>query len=421
MRFLRGFLIFIVLAIFTQSAYSLGVDGSFSTFYETKKESGESRKGVWENTLIVDDLRLINPYLGFNFHGTYSNDDGKSYEDVYSAYLDFKSFEDALEIKLGRFSYVGNRFLTLDGAEVTVRTDNYFGVTVFGGVPEYFDADDRHINQTFRDTGDKLYGAKVFLNGVKNYNGYISYSKEEDGSRTIQELIGLGLSRNFVSAKDKTVFLSLSGKLDYDAETSELYRGILRVYGNYKKFGLIAEASRIRVEDGSDRLNELVITNFSSGKEDRYSYTLEYAINDHYTVYQSTVHTVLLNNFGKWVTGNIYKFGGSVDYFKTHGLTSSMEGYVYDGSDVEANGASFTLDWSITRALRSNLQLEYVGRSELKDRTKGMDIQKDIYSLYAEIEYDIVKSFTVGIYAEKNKETRYLPEDRYGIKATYNF
>jgi hypothetical protein len=420
-KLLRGFLIFVLLAGSMQNAYSFGIDGSFSTSYEHSEEKGGDSEGTWENTLILDNVRLLNPYLGFNFHGTYSEEDGESFTDIYSAYLEFSSFERALEIKLGRFSYLGNRFLTLDGAEATVRTDYYFGATVFGGVPEYFDSDDRHINESFRDTGDRLYGGRIFLNGVKNYTGYVSYSKEEDGDRTIQELLGVGLGRRFVSLTDKTVFLSLDGKIDYDMEDDDIYRGMARVYARYQKLGLIADVTRIRVEDGSDRLGELIITNFSSGKEDRYSYTVEYAINDHYTVYQGTVHTVLLNNFGEWITGDIYKFGANVNHFKSHGLTSNFEIYIYDGSDSEANGLSFALDWSITREFRFSFEAEYVGRSEIINGTAGMDKEDSIYSIYGEIEYDVIKDLTVGVYAENNRETRYLPENRYGVKATYSF
>lgn len=404
-----------------QNAYSFGIDGSFSTSYEHSEEKGGDSEGTWENTLILDNVRLLNPYLGFNFHGTYSEEDGESFTDIYSAYLEFSSFERALEIKLGRFSYLGNRFLTLDGVEATLRTDYYFGATVFAGVPEYFDSDERHINESFRDTGDRLYGGRIFLNGVKNYTGYVSYSKEEDGDRTIQELLGVGLGRRFVSLTDKTVFLSLDGKIDYDMEDDDIYRGMARVYARYKKLGLIADVTRIRVEDGSDRLGELIITNFSSGKEDRYSYTVEYSINDHYTVYQGTVHTVLLNNFGEWITGDIYKFGANVNHFKSHGLTSNFEIYIYDGSDSEANGLSFALDWSITREFRFSFEAEYVGRSEIINGTAGMDKEDSIYSIYGEIEYDIIKDLTVGVYAENNRETRYLPENRYGVKATYSF
>ncbi|QAR32574.1 hypothetical protein EP073_03880 [Geovibrio thiophilus] len=421
MKLLRGFLIFVLLAGSVQNAYSFSIDGSFSTSYESSEEKGGDTEGTWENTLILDNVKLINPYLGFNFHGTYSEEDGESFTDIYSAYVEFSSFERALEIKLGRFSFMGNRFLTLDGAEATVRTDWHFGVTAFGGVPEYFDSDDRHINESFRDTGDRLYGGRLFLNGVKNYTGYVSYSKEEDGDRTIQELMGLGLGRRFVSLRDKTVFLSLDGKIDYDMEDDEVYRGMARVYARYKKLGLIADATRIRVEDGSERLGELIITNFSSGKEDRYSYTVEYAINDHYTVYQGTTHVVLLNNFGEWVTGDIYKFGASVDHFKSHGLTSDIEMYIYDGSDSEANGVSFSLDWSILRELRFSFEAEYIGRSEIKNGTIGMDKEESIYSIYGELEYDVIKDLAVSVYAENNRETRYLPENRYGVKATYSF
>jgi hypothetical protein len=122
-KLLRGILLTLLITT-AIPAYAVVVEGSFSTMYEHSKYKGDSSEGTWENTLILDNVKLINPYLGFNFHGSYSIEDGENYTDIYSAYLHFKNFEDALEIKLGRFSFLGNRFLTLDGIEATLRTIN---------------------------------------------------------------------------------------------------------------------------------------------------------------------------------------------------------------------------------------------------------------------------------------------------------
>jgi hypothetical protein len=413
-KLLRGILLTLLITT-AIPAYAVVVEGSFSTMYEHSKYKGDSSEGTWENTLILDNVKLINPYLGFNFHGSYSIEDGENYTDIYSAYLHFKNFEDALEIKLGRFSFLGNRFLTLDGIEATLRTDYKFGVSVFAGSPEFYDSDDRAIKQTFRDAGDRLYGGRIFLNGVKNTSAYISYSKEEDDDRTIQELVGFGLGRVFVLNED--TFITVDGKLDYDQESNDLYRGIARVFAKHKKFAFSADASRIRVEDGSERFEELVITTFSDGKQDRYSYTLEYAINNNYKVYHSLVHSVILDNDGRWETGEIIKFGLNIDHFKTHGLTSEVEFYIYESDIAEATGGSFNIDWNITRELSTSFSAEYVGYSQVA----GLDREKDVYSIYADLEYDILRNLSVNLYAENSKETRFLPENRYGVKFKYFF
>jgi hypothetical protein len=253
------------------------------------------------------------------------------------------------------------------------------------------------------------------LNGVKNTSAYISYSKEEDDDRTIQELVGFGLGRVFVLNED--TFITVDGKLDYDQESNDLYRGIARVFAKHKKFAFSADASRIRVEDGSERFEELVITTFSDGKQDRYSYTLEYAINNNYKVYHSLVHSVILDNDGRWETGEIIKFGLNIDHFKTHGLTSEVEFYIYESDIAEATGGSFNIDWNITRELSTSFSAEYVGYSQVA----GLDREKDVYSIYADLEYDILRNLSVNLYAENSKETRFLPENRYGVKFKYFF
>ena len=44
-----------------------------------------------------------------------------------------------------------------------------------------------------------------------------------------------------------------------------------------------------------------------------------------------------------------------------------------------------------------------------------------IYSVYADAEYDFMKYFTLSVYGENNQKTRYLPENRYGVKLAYRF
>jgi hypothetical protein len=410
-KLFRLFLIFILLCA-GSSAFAFSLGGSFSSSYEISNDKGEDSESLWENYLLIDNAELINPYLGFNFYGRYAQEDDDTYSDVYSAYLEFSSFQKALEIKAGRFSYVGNRFLTLDGIEATFRSDRYFGVTLFGGSPEYFDADDRHINETFRDTGDRLYGAKVFLNGVKNTTGYVSYSKEEDDGDTIQEMLGLSLGRRFNF--DKDVYLSTDAKIEYDTEENDIYKGVIRAYIQMHKLRFIGDYTRYNVQDGSSYEEELVISNFSTGEEDRYSFTVQYAVTPNISVYQSTVRSEIEITSGENVTGEIYKLGVDLNYFKTIGVTSNIEGYYYNSEVSNAKGASFILDWNLTKELRLGLESEML-------RLENSKTEDTVYSILAEAEYEVIKDLTLSIYGENNQETRYLPENRYGVKAAYSF
>ena len=407
-------LTFIILFLFSSTAFAFNIGGEFSSSYELSRDKGKQTEGLWENYLRIDNAKLYDPYVGFNFYGRYAqDDDNDSYTDIYSAYMDFSSFQKAVELKVGRFSYVGNRFLTLDGAELTVRTDYYLGVTAFAGSPEYFDADDRHVNETFRDTGDRLYGAKVFLNGVKDTTGFVSYSKEENDDTTLQQMLGLGLGRRFVFS-DKSYFTA-DGKMQYDTEENNIYKGVLRmsyVYNN--KLTIITDFSTYDVKDGSSYEQELVISNFSTGKEDKYAYTVQYAVTEHISPYQSTVRTRLQMPSDEVVDGEIYKLGVDVDYYKAAGIRSNVEGYYYNSDISNAKGGSFALDLSLSKALRLSFESEML-------RLENTTTTDTIYSVYADAEYDFMKYFTLSVYGENNQKTRYLPENRYGVKLAYRF
>jgi len=397
------------------SAYAYNIDGFFSTAYEVSKDKGESTEGMWENYLSIDNAKLYDPYLGFNFYGRFATDseeDSDSQSDVYSAYLDYNSFQNAVEVKAGRFAYIGNRFLTLDGALATVRTDYKFGVTAFAGKPQYFDADGRHINEKFRETGDKMYGGRVFLNGVKDTTGYVSYSKEYDSDITYQEFAGIGLGRVFaLSGKN---LLSIDAKGEYDMEENNFYRGSIRAYLKRDALRLIAEGSKYNVKDGTNYQDILIISNFSTGQEEKMALTVQYAVTENFSPYFTVVSSKIEQESGDIVDGQIYKFGADFDWFKTSGVTANIEGYYYDSETANAKGASAALDWSLTKQFRLTFEGETL-------RLENYASEDSIYSLYADAEYDIMKDLTLSIYAENSQETRYLPENRYGVKAVYSF
>jgi hypothetical protein len=410
---LRLTLTIIILYMACATAYAFNVDGMFSTAYEVYKDEGEDSESLWENYLSIDNMKLIDPYVGFNFYGRYATDTetDENHSDIYTAYLDYSSFQDKVQVKLGRFSYVGNRFLTLDGAEATLRTEKYVGATVFAGKPAYFDADGKHINESYRHTGDRLYGAKLFLNGVADTTGFISFSRETDDGDTLQEMLGLGLGRKFIVGKTK---LGVDGKLEYDTEESAIYKSMIRGFMSYEKLFLSADVTSYDVKDGSSYENELIISNFSTGKEDRYAFNIQYAVTEHIKPYQSTVFSRIELPSGEVETGEMYKLGVDFDWFKSMGLSSNIEGYYYNSEISNAKGGSVALDWNATKALKLSFEGEAL-------RLENTSVEKDVYSLYFEAAYDVLKDLTVSAYAENNKETRYLPENRYGIKAAYSF
>ncbi len=420
MKLIGLFCMILTMAMAT-AVYGLPIHGELFTAYELSNDEDEDTQTLWENYLRIDNAALIGPYLDLSLFGKYAQDDGESYTDIYSANLHFSSFQNAIELNAGRFAYVENRFLTLDGAALTVRTNYYFGAAVFAGIPRYFDVDDRHINETFRDTGDRLYGGKLFLNGVKNTNAYVSYSKEESDEYTVQELVGAGIDQFFILGRAE---FNAGAKMAYDTEQEDIYKGILRLHMTYGRLTVLADGTRYNVQEGTDYANELVISNFSAGREDRISYAVKYAITENIIPYQSTILTNIEVVGAETLDGEIYKLGVDIDYFKKIGVTSNVEGYYYNSEVSSATGVSMALKWSITRVLRMTfegefLSLAYAAIDDTIDDTDETD--ETVYSVYMSAEYDILKDLTVIIYGENNQETRYLPENRYGIKAAYRF
>ena len=418
---MRYSVVFFVILLFVVQSFAFDFNGSLSVQYEQTKEDEEYNEdeNTLENRLILSDTELVKRYLSFNFYGTYTyedneNSDNEKFTDIYSAYLDFSSFENKLHIKAGRFSFINNSFMTIDGIETTYRTNNYFGVTLFGGIPKYLDKDDRYINEEFRDTGERIYGGKVFLNGVKNTDGYLSYSLEEDDSKTVQELFGAGLGRDFRDFYLKDLNMSLDGRLDYELNESEIYKADLRAGFDYKKLGLILRFTRFNVKDGYRNDRELVISNFSTGKEDRYSYTIEFKATDNIRLYQGLIHTLVEYPSGEWVRGNIAKGGADFSYFKEIGVITGFHGYYYDSELSSAEGAGGYVDWNITNNLKWTTEGEYVNLDNWNE-------DSNLYSLFTELEYILANKYTFTLYYENNEETRYLPENRAGAKFKYTF
>ncbi|ADD67573.1 hypothetical protein Dacet_0793 [Denitrovibrio acetiphilus DSM 12809] len=407
-------LVFVVMLLYISSASAFSLDGSLSTLYEVSKDKGEDSEGLWENYLSIDNAKILDPYVGVNFYGRYAYDTeaDDDYTDIYSAYLDYSSFQDTFQAKVGRFLYVGNRFLTLNGAQVTVRTDYLFGATVFAGKPEFFDADGKHVNEKYRYTGDRFYGGRIFLNGVKNTSGFISYTRETDGGDTLQELLGVGAGHRLDISED--FFIKADGRVEYDTEENVIYKSIARVSVDYKKLRLLGDITTYDVEDGTSYEDELIISNFSTGKQERYAFTVQYALTPNITPYQSTVFSRIELPAGLVENGEIYKLGVDLNYFKEVGVNANLEGYYYNSLISNAKGGSFIIDWSLNKKTRLSFEAEVLRL----ENSKGED---NVYSLYVEAVYDVLKDITVTAYAENNQETRYLPENRYGLKATYSF
>jgi len=410
----RKISVILILLVFACYGNAYKVDGSFETAFSS--ESNDSENTIKsENYFNLNNLNIYGNLFKFNFSGKYTyadkEEDSESLTEIYESYMSYSTFENKFSLKAGRFTNFTNRFMTIDGLNLEYNTNDYFGFEVFGGIPKFLFREDRYIDKQFRDTGDRIYGGKVFLNGIKKLDSYIQYSKEYDQEKTLQELVGAGL-RHFVQLTDNVKIL-YSAKGEYELEYERLYRGDGYLKLSAGNFQISFSASRFNVKDGYSGERILVISNFSTGKEDRYSYSILYNFKGFLKVYQSTMRSYVQYPLDNWMKGDVYRAGLFLDYFANKGFLFDINFYYYDGELSDAKGAASKIDWSITNKLKFIFNGEYVKKDNWND-------SENLYSLYTKAEY-LFKKLTLSIYAEKNKNTIYLPDRRFGISARIIF
>jgi hypothetical protein len=92
------------------------------------------------------------PYVQGNYLTAFKNE--RMHGELYLGYLNYKSFQGATDITIGRFAHLTNKILSLDGVSVSRITPWHFGISGFIGAPNHFDADD--YRDAFRHTGDAI-------------------------------------------------------------------------------------------------------------------------------------------------------------------------------------------------------------------------------------------------------------------------
>lgn len=410
------FLIIFLLILFGKVALSSdSFSVNFDLNYSNQKEKNEVYN-ILETYLNVDEVAVYKRYVNLNFDGKFTYNDSKYEEkyntDIYSLYFDISNFEKNYELKLGRYSNINNRFMVIDGVDFKYTSKQYFGVDLFGGIPKYITKDDRYINQEFRDTGDRIYGFKIFTNQIKDFNSFLGYSKELNEHVTVQELLSVG--GNFRYNFNDDFKFDINALMDYEMNFDQLYRVDAKAdFGIYKLEGYLS-ASKFDVKDGYREDRRVVITNFSSGKEERYTYHLEYPINNNFKIYHGLTHTYLQYSSGEWGEGEIIDVGMNLSLIERYGISIDFGAYRYDSALADANGINIKTDWYMTNRLKSILKFEYVNFDK-------WDYSKNVYSFNYDLSYKFSKNMSIVTFVEKNSKIVYLPERKIGVKFQWSY
>ena len=188
-----------------------GADKTFAPFYEY---------------LSGDANNLGGRPFSFHFYGwgrldlaDDTDDDGRG-GDLASAYLQYNHPTGNAEMRLGRFFLAeGAAAEILDGIFLKGRTPAGLGLSVFGGVPV-----ERTITST--DTGDSIYGGRLFFSRAGFAEIGVSYLKEEGKFQgDNRETVGGDLWLR------PGIPVELSGRTTYNVSTSALssQRYVLRI------------------------------------------------------------------------------------------------------------------------------------------------------------------------------------------------
>lgn len=137
---------------------------TYLLFYEREVTGGEKNKfAPLYEYLSGDASNLGEKPISFHFYGwgrldlADDTDDGGYDGEIGSAYLQYLHPTGNAEMRLGRFFFTeGVAAEILDGVFVKTTTPTGFGISLYGGVPV-----EKSITST--DTGDSLYGGRVFF------------------------------------------------------------------------------------------------------------------------------------------------------------------------------------------------------------------------------------------------------------------
>lgn len=216
-----------VLPVFSQAAEIHLSSRTYLLYYERDPAGGETRTFAPLYEYISADAGKLGGHpLSFHFYGWGRQDlgddtgSGNRTGELGSAYLEYRHPAGNGEVRLGRFFLAeGTAAEILDGAFLKVRSSPGLGVSLFGGVPV-----ERTITAT--ETGDSLYGGRIFFARAGVVEAGVGYLKEKGKFQgDDREIAGGDLWIR------PGIPVELTGRTTYNVSTSALssQRYVLRV------------------------------------------------------------------------------------------------------------------------------------------------------------------------------------------------
>lgn len=226
--FCTAVLVFLFLLPASSRAAEINLSSrTYLLYYEREAAGGGDRKfAPFYEYLSGDAGNLGGKPFSFHFYGwgrvdlrDDTDDDGRG-GDIASAYLQYLHPTGNAEMRLGRFFLAeGAAAEILDGVFLKARTPLGLGLSVFGGIPV-----ERTITST--DTGDSIYGGRLFYSRAGYVELGVSYLKENgDFQGDDREIVGGDLWLR------PGIPVELTGRTTYNVSTSALssQRYVLRL------------------------------------------------------------------------------------------------------------------------------------------------------------------------------------------------
>jgi hypothetical protein len=159
----------------------------------------------------------------------------------------------------------------------------------------------------------------------------------------------------------------------------------------------------------------LIISLFSTGREDRAQYTITYDLRPEISLYQGTVFTEMEMPDGAWRQGRIIKGGISGNYRERWGVGFDAGLYHFDSHNSDATGLALNLNYWPAEAWFTQLGLEVVKiDAPFRERERAS-------SVIAEVGYQPGNTWRLAGYLERSDNPEFKNDFRTGIKLDYLF
>lgn len=409
--------VLIILAI-PSILHGTEIAGKYTAIYQSREDRDGEKASVFDNYLRLDINKLFHPDISVHAYGKYGHEFNNEFSDgdVYYLYLQYRAFEGGTDLRLGRFPLEAHRFLTVDGLNATFRAAGIIGVSAFAGQPRYLEIDPDRFHREFRDTGDFIFGSKVFLQGIEGLRAHISYSRENGGD-VYRELLGAGAGKDFkLKVFDTDMRISSDVLADYNTDKSTLHKLTGRLYFSFdKKVRIILAADRYNVKEDFPEGRELIMSLLSTGREDRLSYTIFYDITRNWAVYQASTFTHLEMPDGEWHEGTIIKGGINGNFLKEAGLDFGVGVYNFDSFVAKASGVTAEIKWHLSG------KWTFEGGVEAVFFNTPFRDSKTATTVTGEVKYSPNRRMNVAVFAEQSDNPEYTSDFRTGMRVDYNF